>query len=303
MCVKPLDGWLSKVRTPRGKRSVVFDLNLGMHDRPVTIPCGRCRECLKRRKRAWALRCQHEASLHIENTWLSLTYDGDSLPENGSLRKKDLSDFLKRLRSHEQYDAEKCGRSERRFKFFGCGEYGGRVGRAHYHIVLFGYDFADKRPSVIRKGYQQFESELLERIWDRGICEIGEVSFDGLGYVAKYVAKTRKKEEEEWLKAQGMEPEFVVMSRGGRHGRGIGYEWWKQYGSELIQFDSCLVKGKEVSVPPYYDHLNEISEPEEVQKIKARRKKALRDPDKTRSTALRAREKELESRETLFGGL
>ena len=68
MCTSPLDGWFSKERSATGKRSVVFDIHNGFHDRPVTVPCGRCMECRLRKKREWALRCEHEVGLHVENS-------------------------------------------------------------------------------------------------------------------------------------------------------------------------------------------------------------------------------------------
>mgnify|MGYP000379815928 CR=1 FL=1 len=296
MCVSPIDGWRSAERSVTGKRAVVFDLRRGLHDRPVIVPCGRCIECRLRKKREWALRCQHEASLHDENTLLVLTYDDEHLPALGSLRKAHLSSFLKRLRS----------RSGKRFKFFACGEYGGRFDRPHYHVLLFGLGFPDKVPGPERNGYKSWNSEVLDATWAQGITEIGEVTFDGIAYVAKYITK-KDDRDEGWLRAHGYEPEFIHMSRGGakdRDGvvsRGIGYDWWKQFGNELLQHDSVLLKGKEVSVPRYYDGLNETSEPEEVQKIKAARQRCV-DADEMRTPRLMSREKVLESADSLFTG-
>ena len=39
-CYFPLKGYLSRSVNPSGKRSVVFDYKRGLHDRPVTVPCG-----------------------------------------------------------------------------------------------------------------------------------------------------------------------------------------------------------------------------------------------------------------------
>lgn len=301
MCTSPLDGWYARERNATGKRSIVFKQELGFADRPITVPCGRCMECRLRKKRAWALRCEHEASLHTENCWFALTYDNKSLPENGSLRRKDLSDFLKRLRSQEAYDADDKKRTERRFKFFACGEYGGRFDRPHYHVLLFGYDFTDKKRTVIRNGYQQYESETLTERWGKGICEIGTISSDGFGYLAKYVTKKRK-EVEQAFKDAGLEPEFLLMSRGGRHGKGIGYDWWRAYGEELLQHDSCIMNKTEVSVPQYYDKLNEISESEVFAKVKAKRRSAIKD-DEGRGSRLLARQKVVEGGVNLYEGV
>ena len=298
MCTSPIDGWRSKGLSVRGKRSVVFDIKQGFHDRPVTVPCGRCMECRLKKKREWALRCLHESSLHEENSWLTLTYDDEHMPSRWQLRKSDLSEFIKRLRSREAYDATKAGRRERRFKFFGCGEYGGKFDRPHYHLLLFGYHFRDSEFFTVQNGFRVFKSELCDEVWSRGICDLGEVTFDGMAYLAKYVTK-RDRKEEEALKSCGYEPEFLLMSRGGRYSRGIGYEWWKQYGEEALANDSVILKGREVAQPRYYDELNEVQEPEKVAKVKARRK-ARCDEDAMRTQRLLSREKIVESCVKLF---
>ena len=128
MCTGPLDGWYSAQRNENGKRVVTFRWSEALHDRPVTVPCGRCGECRRDKKRQWAMRSMHEASLHDENSFITLTYDAKYLPENGSLRKTDFSGFMKRLRSRH------CGRT---IRFFASGEYG-ELGRPHYHSLLFG---------------------------------------------------------------------------------------------------------------------------------------------------------------------
>lgn len=300
MCISPLDGWYSNERNANGKRSIVFDIRSAYIDRPVTVPCGRCIECRLRRKRAWALRCEHEASLHDENCWLTLTYEDKHLPDNGSLRKSDLQGFLKRVRAYETIDAVKERRSERRFKFFACGEYGGRFDRPHYHVMLFGFDFRDKVTTTKRNEYQQFESESLDKRWGKGFAEIGTPSVDGYGYLAKYVTKRDRALEAE-LTAFGFEPEFLIMSRGGRMGKGLAYDWWKQYGDEVLEHDSCIMKGREVSVPAYYDALNEVSEPEKVKKVKAKRRQGF-DEDESRTPRLMARKAVIEGGAKLFKG-
>ena len=105
------------------------------------------------------LRCEHEVSLRDDNSWLTLTYDDENLPDNGSLRKKDLSGFLKRLRSRRSGDV---------IRFFACGEYGGRFDRPHYHVLLFGYGFPDKVPGPERNGYRMWNSEELDETWSKG---------------------------------------------------------------------------------------------------------------------------------------
>ena len=83
----------------------------------------------------------HEASMHMFNSFVTLTYDDDHLPEYNSLNYKHFQDFMKRLR-----------KSHNRVRFYMCGEYGEDFSRPHYHALLFNCFFPDKKsiPQEIR---------------------------------------------------------------------------------------------------------------------------------------------------------
>ena len=72
-CYHPLQGW----RKQGG--GLTFNLRDGFIDRPVTVSCGQCIGCRLERSRQWAVRCMHEASLHTDNCFITLTYDDDGL--------------------------------------------------------------------------------------------------------------------------------------------------------------------------------------------------------------------------------
>ena len=80
----------------------------------------------------------HEASLHERNCFLTLTFDDLHLPASGSVNVRDVQLFLKRFRKALTYRNMKI-------RFFACGEYGDKNLRPHYHLIIFGYDFADDR--------------------------------------------------------------------------------------------------------------------------------------------------------------
>ena len=128
-CFSPLDGYRSRTVNASGKRSIVFDIHEGFHDRPVSVPCGQCVGCRLEKSRQWAMRCVHEASLYDENCFITLTYDDEFLPVGGSLDKGAFPRFMKRLRKKFE---------PRRIRFYHAGEYGDRFGRPHYHALLFG---------------------------------------------------------------------------------------------------------------------------------------------------------------------
>ena len=113
-CYHPIPGYRAKSTNPSGKRSIVFNLSEGFKNFAVSVPCGRCIGCRLERARQWSIRCIHEASLYEANCFVTLTYDDDNLPLDGSLRPRDMVLFLKRLRK----------RFGPGIRFFQCGEYG-----------------------------------------------------------------------------------------------------------------------------------------------------------------------------------
>ena len=62
------------------------------------LPCGQCMACRLNHARMWSIRISHEASCHTHNVFLTLTYDDEHLPSDGSVHKRDLQLFFKRLR-------------------------------------------------------------------------------------------------------------------------------------------------------------------------------------------------------------
>ena len=118
--------------------------------------------------------------MYDKNAFVTLTYHPDHLPENGTLVKKHVQDFLKRLRKNTGWT----------FKYFAAGEYGTDKGRLHYHIILFGVEFPDmtywrKSP----KGMKIYRSKILEKAWKLGHSEIGTVTPQSASYTANYVTK------------------------------------------------------------------------------------------------------------------
>lgn len=194
----------------------------------------------------------HEADLHEENCFGTLTYDREHLPRYGSLQRRDFQKFMKRVRRSVE---------PKKVRFFHAGEYGDRNGRPHYHFLLFGHAFSDR--VAIRDGaIPLYRSESLEALWPAGVSSVGELCFESAAYVARYVMKKvdqvgRKKKynvDSETGEMVEIQPEYATMSRGGP-GRGLGFGWFEKYGDEVQRHDSIVVDGKEVGVPRYYDNL------------------------------------------------
>lgn len=253
-CYYPLLGYRSRTLSENGKRPVVFNPNDGCPDLPVQVPCGRCIGCRLERSRQWAVRCVHEASLHENNCFLTLTYDEAHFPDNGSLCVDHFQKFMKRLRKSADVPV----------RFLHCGEYGEQFARPHYHALIFGYAFPDRVLWSENNSIPLYRSAQLEKLWPLGHSLIGEVNFESAAYVCRYVLKkVTGPDSEDYY--QGRQPEYITMSRR----PGIGSGWFDKYQSDVYPSDEVVIRhGLKCRPSRYYDFLYDHIAPNEFQKIK-----------------------------------
>lgn len=288
-CYKPLKGWLSKDLTASGKRKMVFKIDQAYTDLLLAIPCGRCVGCRLDRSKQWAVRCVHEAQLYDNNSFITLTYNDEHLPEDGSLEVRVFQLFMKRLRK----------RFGSKIRFYACGEYGDKYGRPHYHACLFNHDFQDKKVWKPGKDPSQnlYRSAELEKLWPYGYSSIGEVTFQSAAYVARYIMKklTGPKGGSHYTfinEVTGVVtsrlPEFTVMSRR----PGIGKNWLEKYATDVYPDDFVIMRdGKKHRTPRYYDTEYEKEFPSDIRKIKLKRKqKSIAHGKDNTSSRLQVRE-------------
>lgn len=212
----------------------------------IALPCGQCIGCRLERSREWAVRCVYEASLYQNNCFITLTYDPEHLPPDMSLKKKDWQDFMKRLRKHYP---------DKKIRFFACGEYGGQTFRPHYHAILFNHDFIDliEETKMTEYGLSRYKhSPTLEKIWGKGLCSVGEMTFESAAYCARYCLKKVNGDAAEWHYF-GREPEFALMSRM----PGLAAEWWNKFKKDVTGMDCTFSRGVKAPVPRYFDKLLE----------------------------------------------
>lgn len=200
----------------------------------------------------------HEKRLHRVSSFVTLTYDNENLPSGGSLNKRDLQLFMKRLRKSRGPGV----------RFYACGEYGEQTMRPHYHAILFGCDFPDRRVYSTAKDRTTFESDELRELWPSGRNVIGEVTFESAAYVARYVMKKITGPAAAAHYADRV-PEFTVMSR--RPGIGSGY--YAQFGEEVRAHDSVVINGREVRPPRFYDSRTKLFDEDRFDLIRKRRKR------------------------------
>lgn len=160
---------------------------------------------------------------------------------------------------HSQWQrfAKRARRKMGPFRFYMAGEYGGELGRPHYHACLFGVDFPDAVYQARSPGGAKlYSSATLEALWGLGFTSVGEVTFESAAYVARYVMKKVTGDQAEGH-YDGRVPEYSRCSTGGRSGlRGIGFGWFERFAkSDVLVDGNVLVNGRRCAAPRYYRKL------------------------------------------------
>ena len=238
----------------------------------LSVPCGKCGACRQRRRYEWAFRLQQELKDSENAHFITLTYADEIIPQHIDLttgevktvlRKKDLQDFIKRLREN-QY--RKTG--QRRFRYYAVGEYGTNTDRAHFHLIGFNIDrnTCNKIPSL----------------WGYGHCHIGQVTDASILYVAKYhvnrnmdknqdnpgvnIYKEFNKDLKKWEDIEELgerTKEFATMSK--RPAIGYGYINRNQTWHRENMNNYIVHNGYKKALPRYYkDKLFDEIEKEQI---------------------------------------
>ncbi len=250
------------------------------------VPCKRCNGCRIQKSKEWAIRCIHEAKTHGDNnSFITLTYNNDHLPKDASLKHEHFQKFIRALRQ----------RTGLKLRYYMCGEYGkateknNYIARPHYHAILFGYAFPDRKNHTLRKigrNYNQvYRSEILEKSWagsdkkSRGFSEIGSVTWKSCAYVARYILKKQKAESSHYAiidHSSGeitgyKKPEYTHMSLK----PGVGYDYFMA--NQMDNYDYVMIEpGKKLEVPQYYKEKLKINHPALAERLKEIRVKRAR---------------------------
>lgn len=212
----------------------------------IPLPCGKCLPCRLNHAKEWAVRCVLESLQYENNYFLTLTYDDSHLPDDGLLRRSDVQKFLKRFRSHFG-----------QVRYFGCGEYGSKNARPHYHLILFGANIDDLR----NIGSGLYESKTLKELWPFGFHYIGFVSYASCNYVAKYSTKKL---------FNGRSDEFLMCSTR----PGIGYQWCKDNLGDIFEYGQVFGpfgSQKSATLPRYFEKMAEALDKSKFIKLKEQR--------------------------------
>lgn len=206
---------------------------IGSGESGMIVPCGRCLGCRTMRVSEWSTRLECELDYHEDTSFLTLTYSDDYLPIGGSLRKKDLQNFYKRLRRN----------ISPKIKHYSVGEYGDESGRPHYHCLIFGWypDDAYMVEAVPRR----VSSELLEDVWPFGMVDVGIVQPESIKYVCGYVMKKLYGVKADNTYGSNEHP-FAIMSKG------IGLEYAFDNKNRIRKDLSVIRHGEDRGLPRYF---------------------------------------------------
>lgn len=233
--------------------------------RMVSVPCGKCLACRANNAQSWALRVMHESQYVDSACFVTLTYDPAHCPKDYSLVKKDVQDFMKRLR--RQLDYHRLGFVR---AYMAVGEYGTKRQRPHYHLLLLGWSPSD----LVFFGYSYsgepiYTSAFMESVWQKGFCPIGTVKENAAAYVARYGRKLFEK------KQVRREKPFLLCSRNipidGDKVGSLGARWVfdNHAALRLGYINVRTAKGVfKRRIPEYYFTLMEKWFPDEYEDIK-----------------------------------
>lgn len=200
--------------------------------------------------------------MHSANSFITLTYAPEHLPENQDLQFKDTQLFMHRLRKHvaRKHEGQKV-------RFYLCGEYGNdetqlnKIGRPHYHAIIFGYDFADDRELIEDTSDQEkrYYSQVLQDLWGLGRTELGLVTLQSAAYVAQYTVKkiNGQMAQDHYLRLNRSTAEVVkITPEQSRQSRrpGIGKTWYDKYGQDTEK-GFITINGKKETLPKFYERI------------------------------------------------
>ena len=207
---------------------------------------------------------------------MTLTYAEHRLPADRSVSMPEVQRWSKRLRKWCEGNPRIPGwldddGKRKYFRYFACGEYGDKTQRPHYHALLFGVDFDDRKFLKMHNGNPLFTSEEAQRLWcDKhgpiGHVTLGAVSFQSAAYVARYIMKKQSGDQAE-AHYNGRKSEFVTMSKR----PGLGRKWIERYYGDVYPADEFHLDGKAYRPPRFYDDIYAEMDPKGFAAVKARR--------------------------------
>ena len=151
------------------------------------FPCGRCLHCKINKSREWTNRLLLENMSSADSKFVTLTYDPEYLPSDGSVNPIHLRNYIQNIRR----------KHENTIRYFAIGEYGETTWRPHYHLALFSPD-------------DSLSEREIARCWNKGFSHQGEISPESARYLTGYVTKKVTKTYYTGLGHVGIGSPFII---------------------------------------------------------------------------------------------
>lgn len=251
MCKTPLTLW-RKHATITGRKT-------------DTVPCGKCFQCLAKRRNDWSFRLYHQMQHSITACFITLTYGlhekegwgkDPPLSFNGhhTLDKRDFQLFIKKLRNkNKEYIKKNYGinyKDQQPLKYYAVGEYGTNNHRPHYHLILF-----NLHPDLCGRSLH-----ISRYTWQMGNVDIANCNLATINYTTSYIMQgtwTPQADDDD------REPHFSLMSKG------LGNQYLTDaayhYHTDKLEPTARHPGGFTIALPRYYkDQLFSKSEKQEI---------------------------------------
>lgn len=249
----------------------------------VVVPCGKCPACLKNHRNEWTQRVMFELQDCYNAFFVTLTYSDEYLPftdvaegvtirqiddidisDGGkfqpSVNMRDLQLWIKKIRKEIIVTKDDLNY---KFRYYLTSEYGPRTARPHYHAILF--NVPERTPEFNTTNIKLNVKNFLEKHWQMGDIDVGDVTQASIHYVTGYVV------------SRGNYPPLAVKPFKMLSKRpGIGAEYLRKFGAyhKKTQRFYTMVGGVKLNLPRYYrDKIFNHAEKEyhriEVQKVQS----------------------------------
>lgn len=152
----------------------------------TSYPCGSCFNCINMNRYHWVKKMEIEKKQWKFTYFITLTYNDNNYPFDGSLKVSDVQKFIKYLRKFIH------------FRYFCCGEYGSITHRPHYHMIMFTNNELELRFLKQTKTGVLFDCELLNKCWlYKGFIWVAyDFNSMSFAYVSSYSNKSYLKQSQ-----------------------------------------------------------------------------------------------------------
>lgn len=194
-----------------------------------TFSCGRCFECVRKRKNEWVVRLHAEMYAADCSFFSLISYNEDNYPIPDNYDIPAIQRLMKSLRQRLKRNFHYMRKDPAKpisMKYFIVSEYGELKNRLHYHANFFLYNVKEHDCNFV------FWKSLLEDTWNKGFCSAFELTQKTIVYTTKYIQK-----------------QYNMML----YSKGFGFDAYKSvYGNRVLKYnelDTYLINGKSFVCP------------------------------------------------------